>query len=230
MASPFTAYFAGIGTVVAALAVGFGGALMLTAPSPSQKEQQSAYEKRVEAARAESKQKTVEPVNAPPSVNVQSNADVSVPVSPNITAATAPNVSTAFSSLNAPAPWPPAAVQSTTQEPPKLAPDPGALQTPIRPAPPAEAAAPTAPQPVMKSRKAQAGGQQVVPPEWKKNEKRDAFAQKKTRKQIVVKQAEPAPIDAEQAEDVVETRTVTTYAPEPRPPLGIFNLLLGGGN
>ncbi len=30
MASPFTAYFAGIGTVVAALAVGFGGALMLS--------------------------------------------------------------------------------------------------------------------------------------------------------------------------------------------------------
>ncbi len=48
MASPFAAYFAGIGTVAAALGVGFGGALFLTSPSPSQKEQRSAYEKKIE--------------------------------------------------------------------------------------------------------------------------------------------------------------------------------------
>ena len=68
----------------------------------------------------------------------------------------------------------------------------------------------------------------MVPPEWKKKEKRDAFAQRKSqRKQIVVEQAKPEAAETETEE--VETRTVTTYAPEPRPaPLGIFNLLLGG--
>jgi hypothetical protein len=227
MASPFAAYFAGIGTVAVALAVGFGGALMLTSPSPSQKEQKSAYEKRVEAARAESKpEKPAETVNAQPNVNVQSNTVGSVPVNPNITAATAPNVTT-FSPPASPAPWPPAAVQSTTKEQPKLAPDSGVLQTPVRPAAPVEATAPVSAQQVVKSREAQSGGQ-VVPPEWKKKEKRDAFAQRKSqRKQIVVEQAKPEAAETETEE--VETRTVTTYAPEPRPaPLGIFNLLLGG--
>src|SRR5437868_1932618 len=101
MASPFTVYFAGIGTVVAALAVGFGGALMLTSPSPSQKEQRSAYEKRVDARFDSKPEKPTEPANAEPS------AAVSVPVSPNVAAALAPNVSTAFSPPAPPAPWPP---------------------------------------------------------------------------------------------------------------------------
>ena len=224
MASPFTAYFAGIGTVAVALAVGFGGALMLTAPSPSQKEQKSAYEKRVEAARAESKsEKLAEPAKVQPNASVHLNTDASVPVSPNITAVTAPNLSTAFSPPAVPAPWPPAAVQSTMQEQPKLAPDPGVLQTPVKPVAPAEAAAPAQPQLVVKPRETTGQG---VPPGWKKKDRRDAYAQRKTqRKQIVVEQTKPEPAEAEE----VETRTVTTYAPEPRPaPLGIFNLLLGG--
>jgi hypothetical protein len=224
MASPFTAYFAGIGTVAVALAVGFGGALMLTAPSPSQKEQKSAYEKRVEAAR----EKPAVAAHPEPA-----NPDILVPVSPLIAAAKAPNVTTTFSSPIAPAPWPSTAVEtaqeSSKQEPPKLAPDPGVLQTPVRPTPPVEAVAPAPAQPVAKSRVIEPGGQNVSG-EWKKKEKRDAFAQKKLqRKQIVVEQARPEPV-GEQAEEVVETRTTTTYAPapEPRAPLGIFNLLLGG--
>lgn len=251
MASPYAAYFAGIGTVVAALAVGFGGGLFLTSPSPSQKEQRSAYEKRVEARFESKREKPAEPANP-------ESANTNTPVSPIMAAALAPDISTTFSPPAAPAPWPPAASEDTAQETPKLAPDPGALQPPLRPAAPLEAAAPPPPvqaasvpaQSVAKSRSIEPNGQRViepsgqgtieargqnVPDNWKYKEKRntfaqDSFAQKKTRKQIVVEQAKPAPVDAEQAEDVVETRTITTYAPEPRPPLGIFNLLLGGGN
>jgi hypothetical protein len=279
MASPFAAYFAGIGTVVAALAVGFGGGLFLTSPSPSQKEQRSAYEKRVDARFDSKPEKLTEPVNREPS-----NPNPSIPASPIITSALAPNVSTSFGSPVAPAPWPPA-VQSTAQDTPKLAPDPGALQPPVRPVAPVEAATPAPPaaaapparaiavappaqlvapapsaqpvanapaaqavapappaQPTTKSRPVESRGQRAIHPreqrvvepgvqsspgDWKQQQKRDAFAQKKTqRKQIVVEQVRPEPAD----EDLAETRAITTYAPEPRPPLGIFNMLLGGGN
>jgi hypothetical protein len=284
MASPFTAYFAGIGTVLIALAVGFGGALILTAPSPSQKEQKSAYEKKVEASR----DKPVATVNPEPS-KPDISPDILIPVSPVIAAANAPTVSTTFSPLPS-APWP--GSQAPSQET-QRAPDPGMLQPVVRPAPPVEAATSQPPQPVTpaqsvtpaspaqtvatappaqpaapassaqpvanapsaqavapappmtKSRSVETRGQRVIelreqrvvepggqtaPSDWKQQQKKDAFAQKKTqRKQIVVEQARPEPVDTDAAQ--VETRTITTYAPEPRPaPLGIFNLLLGGGN
>jgi hypothetical protein len=203
MASPFAAYLAGIGTVVVALGVGFGGGLMLTSTSPSQKEQRPAYQKRVDAKFEYRPEKPAEPVN-PQSVNMNT------PVSPIMAAALAPTISTAFNPPAPPALWPPA-IQSTAQETPTLAPDPGMRQLPVRPVAPVEAVIPAR--------------------DWKKKkEVRDAFAQRKTqRKQIAVEQTRPKLADAEPAEGVVEKRTITTYAPEPRPaPLGIFNMLLGG--
>lgn len=224
MASPFTAYFAGIGTVVIALAVGFGGALILTAPSPLQKEQKSAYEKKVEASR----DKPVATANPEPS-KPDVSPDILVPVSPVITAANAPTVSTTFSPPVPSAPWP--GSQAPSQET-QRAPDPGMLQPVVRPAPPVEAAAPaTAPdQPALRPREAQ-NAERVIEPagEWKKKGKREQVAQKKSQRKQTV---EPATVGqaTEPEDEVVETRTITTYAPEPRQaaPLGIFNLLLGG--
>lgn len=211
MVSPFTAYFAGIGTVVAALVLGFAGGYILTSPSPSQKEQASAFQKKIEVK----PEKPAEPAGT----------NVAAAVSPNVTAAFAPNVSTAFSPPVAPAAWPSATIQSTAQDPPKLAPDPGALQPPVRPAAPVEAAVPVPAQPVAKSRDSEpaiaagraSGG-------WKKKEKKEAFAQRKAQRRQI-ERTKPAPVDAGEAEEVVETRSSTTYAPERRHPLGIFNLL-----
>jgi hypothetical protein len=46
MASPVVVYFAGIGTVVAALGIGFGSAIMLTSTTPVQKVPPAAFAKR----------------------------------------------------------------------------------------------------------------------------------------------------------------------------------------
>ena len=46
MASPVVVYFAGIGTVVAALSIGFGSAIMLTSTTPVQKVPPAAFAKR----------------------------------------------------------------------------------------------------------------------------------------------------------------------------------------
>lgn len=216
MASPFTAYFAGIGTVVVALAVGFGGALVLTAPSPSQKEQKSAYERRVEAIREKPVAANPEPANA-------ANAATSVPVSPVITSAMAPTVSTTFSPPLPSAPWPGSPSQET-----RLAPDPGILQPVVRPAPPVEAVAPD--QPVAKPREPQRAERVIEPAgEWKKKGKREQVAQKKQqRRQIVEPTTDARAIDPE--DDVIESRAVTTYERErPRAPFGIFNMLIDGG-
>lgn len=127
MASPFTAYCAGMGTAAAALALGFSTAVMLTAgPSVSQREQPSNLQKRTET----------EPPRA---------VNPAVAASPVITAARTPMISTAFA---APPPlWPPSARSTTGQSSrePELAPDPGVRQIPVRPALRAEAAAAAAP-------------------------------------------------------------------------------------
>jgi hypothetical protein len=218
MASPYTAYFAGMGTVVAALAIGFSTAVMLTSPLDSQKEQPTGFEKR--AAKPE---KPAEPA-APPVAERRLDA----PVSPLITAIQTPSIPTTAPST----PQPPA----TNQSPQPAAQEPGMLQAPVRPAAPVEAAAPQA-QPVAPSREAARQDrlqERVIEPatsgsgEWKKKEKRD-YAQKKQRRPI--EQARPA----QQLEEdvVVETRSTTGagYARERAPaPLGIFNLLLGTGN
>src|SRR5690349_14919520 len=111
MASPFTAYLAGVGTVIVALAVGFGGALVLVSSSTPEREQKSAYERRIEAARDK-------PVVVTAAPRDSEQAADPVPMSPIMTAATSPTVSTNFSAPAAPAPWP---VTQGTQ----LAPDPG---------------------------------------------------------------------------------------------------------
>lgn len=214
MASPFTMYFAGMGTVVAALAVGFSTAVMMTSPLPSEKEQPSAFEKRNEAKT----EKPAEPARAPePARSAESAPEL--PVSPLITAIQTPT----FSTVTAPAaPEPPSPPVTTGVSEPKLAPDPGMRQVPVRPGPPVEAAAPAPAQPATASREV-VRNPEPVPGEWKKKEKRD-YA-KKQRKPI--EQARPAP-EVEEDDPVVETRAATGYAPEPRPaPLGIFNLLMG---
>jgi hypothetical protein len=246
MASPYTMFFAGMGTVVAALAIGFSTAVMLTSPLPEQKEQPTGFEKR--AAKPE---KPAEPA-APPVAERRLDA----PVSPLITAIQTPMTSTTGSAPPASTPQPPAINQPTTQS---VAQEPGMQQPPVRPAAPVQAAAPPstqvtppaqapapvaapppaqviAPQPVqpaMRSREVvrnpdSTGSIDPVTGQWKKKEKRD-YAQKRPRRPI--EQARPAqPLE----EDVVvETRSTTGsgYAPERAPaPLGIFNLLLGTGH
>lgn len=153
--------------------------------------------------------------------------DILVPVSPVITAANAPTVSTTFSPPVPSAPWP--GSQAPLQET-QRAPDPGMLQPVVRPALSVEAAVPAPDQPALRPREAQ-NAERVIEPagEWKKKGKRGQVAQKKSQRKQTV---EPATVGqaTEPEEEVVETRTITTYAPEPRQaaPLGIFNLLLGG--
>ena len=123
MASPFTAYCAGMGTAAAALALGFSTAVMLTTgPSVSQREQPSNLQKRTET----------EPPRA---------VNPAVAASPVITAAQTPIISTTFAMP--PPLWLPSARSTTGQSSrePELAPDPGVRQIPVRPALPAEAAA-----------------------------------------------------------------------------------------
>jgi hypothetical protein len=246
MASPYTMFFAGMGTVVAALAIGFSTAVMLTSPLPEQKEQPTGFEKR-----AGKPEKPAEPA-APPVAERRLDA----PVSPLITAIQTPMTSTTGSAPPASTPQPPAINQPTTQS---VAQEPGMQQPPVRPAAPVQAAAPPstqvtppaqAPAPVAAPPPAQVIAPQPVQPamrsrevvrnpdstssidpvtgQWKKKEKRD-YAQKRQRRPI--EQARPAqPLE----EDVVvETRSTTGsgYAPERAPaPLGIFNLLLGTGH
>jgi hypothetical protein len=250
MASPYTMYFAGMGTVVAALAVGFSTAVMMTSPLPEQKEQPTGFEKR--AAKPE---KPAEPA-APPVAERRLDA----PVSPLITAIQTPAIATTASAPPASAPQPP----PMNQSPQSAAQEPGMLQPPVRPAappqtaaapstqvtPPAPAAAPVAApppaqviapqpaQPAIRSREVvrnpdTTGSIDPVTGQWKK--KRD-YAQKKQRRPI--EQTRPArEIEEEEVVETrgttgVETRSTTGYSSEPRAPapLGIFNLLLGGGN
>ena len=48
MVSPVTAYFAGIGTVVVAIGIGFSGGYMLSSTTPVDKEPAAAFAKRAE--------------------------------------------------------------------------------------------------------------------------------------------------------------------------------------
>ena len=134
MASPYTMYFAGMGTVVAALAIGFSTAVMMTSPLPEQKEQPTGFEKR--AAKPE---KACGTCGAPPVAERRLDA----PVSPLITAIQTPMTSTTASAPPASTPQPPAINQSTTQSA-RAGTAPGMLQPPVRPAAPVEAAAPPA--------------------------------------------------------------------------------------
>ncbi len=121
MASPFTAFIAGMGTVVAALGLGFSTVLMFM-PSVSQKE--PPPQRRAEPAPVELRFVVADPPAA---------------TSQLITAAQTPVLSSAFA---APPPlWAPAARSTTGQasREPELARDPGVRQIPARPVPPMEA-------------------------------------------------------------------------------------------
>jgi hypothetical protein len=241
MASPYTAYFAGMGTVVAALAIGFSTAVMMTSPLPSQKEQPSGLQKPAEAK----PEKLAEPARATEaSAAAPAGAASGLPMSPLITATQTPPSQT-------PAPWP--VEQSTTtgqvSGDAKLAPDPGMIQTPVRPAGPVQVTAP-APSPVqqpvvvekviapstqpvsappVRTREAvrnpeTTGSVDAVTGEWKKKEKRDGVAQKKQRRPVIEQQPE----DDESDVVVIERSPTNGYSSEPRSPLGIFDFLTGG--
>lgn len=232
MASPLTAYLAGMGTVVAALAVGFSTAVMMTSPPDSQKEQPSGLQKRA----ALNDRQPAEDMLANPL------RPLAAAVSPVITAAQTPIISTPFAAPHPPAPWPRAA--STTgqaSEEPELAPDPGVIQQPVRPiapvpsatpppaqptaAAPAQATSPPA-QPSARTREVVRNPEGYVDPvtgEWKQN-KREGYARRKQRRQVI----EQRQADTDDgAEIIIERRATTGYASGPRSPLGIFDFLIG---
>jgi hypothetical protein len=123
MASPFKAFLAGMGTVVAALGLGFSTVLMFM-PSVSQKE--PPPQRRAEPAPVELRFVVADP----PAVKSQL-----------ITATQTPMISSSYA---APPPlWAPAARSTTGQSSrePELARDPGVRQIPARPALSTEAAA-----------------------------------------------------------------------------------------
>ena len=80
MASPAVVYFAGIGTVVTALALGFGSALMLVSTQPVQKEQPAAFAKREVIAVEQA------PVVAAPTAQPTEPADPLAGLAPPVTA------------------------------------------------------------------------------------------------------------------------------------------------
>jgi hypothetical protein len=102
MASPVVVYFAGIGTVVAALGVGFGSAIMLTSTTPVQKVPPAAFAKR---------EQPLEPqVPAPaavvaPAQATESSDDVLAGLAPPLTASPVPKAEavTRALALNPPA-------------------------------------------------------------------------------------------------------------------------------
>jgi hypothetical protein len=131
-------------------------------------------------------------------------------ISPLITAMQTPAISTVFSPQSVPAPWPRTVRPSAAHEPPKLAPDPGMLQPPVRPAPPFEAAAR---EPVPET--------DGVSNEEKKKA-REAYVQKKRKR--IADEARRA-----HAEGALETRAARGYAQRrEQSPLGFFGLLFGG--
>jgi hypothetical protein len=167
MASPYTAYFAGMGTVVAALAIGFSTAVMMTSPLPSQKEQPTGLQKPAEA-KTEKPAEPVRTTEAPAAAPAVVASDL--PMSPLITAAQTPPSQT-------PAAWP--VEPSTTGQASgdaKLAPDPGMIQTPVRPAGPVQASAPASmPAPVQPA----AESEKVIPPSASGRRKRDGTASRR---------------------------------------------------
>jgi hypothetical protein len=194
MASPVTAFLAGMGTLAAVLALGMSTVVMLTPASQMQKGQPATLAKGTE--------KAAEPalVMEPPAA-----------ISPLITAMQTPAISTAFSPQSVPAPWPRTVRPSAAHEPPELAPDPGMLQPPVRPAPPFEAAA-------RETLRATDGASSE---EGKKA--REAYVQKKRKR--IADEARRA-----HAEGALETRAARGYAQQRRDqsPLGFFGLLFSG--
>jgi hypothetical protein len=192
MASPVTAFLAGMGTLAAVLALGMSTVVMLAPASQMQKGQPSTLAKGME--------KAAEPVLVmePPAA-----------ISPLITAMQTPAISTVFSPQSVPAPWPRTVRPSAAHEPPKLASDPGMLQTPVRPAPPFQVAAR---EPVPET--------DGVSSEEKKKA-REAYVQKK-RKRIA---------DAARrahAEGALETHRGYAQQRRDQSPLGFFGLLFSG--
>ncbi len=90
MASPAVIYFAGISTVVAALGVGFGGALMLTSTAPVQKEPAAGFAKREQPAKLEQAQAPAapQPAAASPALAAASPAPAAAPPAPVVAATT----------------------------------------------------------------------------------------------------------------------------------------------
>jgi hypothetical protein len=192
MASPLTAYLAGMGTLAAVLALGMSTVVMLAPASQMQKGQPATLGRGTD--RVAESALVVEPPAA---------------ISPLITAMQTPAISTVFSPQSVPAPWPRTVRPSAAHEPPKLAPDPGMLQQPVRPAAPFEAA-----------------GRETVPEtdgvsSEERKKAREAYAQKK-RKRIA---------DAARrahAEGALETHRGYAQQRRDQSPLGFFGLLFGG--
>lgn len=193
MASPTTAFLAGMGTLAAVLALGMSTVVMLVPASQMQKGQPAPPQKWVEEPR-------FVPV-----------AELRTAISPLMTAMQTPAISTAFSPQSVPAPWPRTVRPSAADEPSKLAPDPGILQPPVRPAPPFEAAA----------RETLRETDGVAGEEARKA--REAAVQKKRKR--VADEARRA-----HAEGALETHAARGYAQQRREqsPLGFFGLLFGG--
>jgi hypothetical protein len=187
MASPAVVYFAGIGTVVTALGIGFGSALMLVSTQPVQKEQPAAFAKREVIAVEQA------PVVAAPAAQRAEPADPLAGLGPPVTALPIPKADDVSKALmqspppavTAPAPAP---VQTTATGP-----------TPARTSPPGETAPVQAQKPAPPPAGPSASKDQpstgIVAPE-RKSERRIA-----DRKPLVMAGQPPATAEAEESED-----------------------------
>jgi hypothetical protein len=124
MAAPATIFFAGVATVVAAMGVGFGGALVLTSTTPAHKEPAAAFARRDEplkepkvVSRAEAAPTTVAPAPAPPVRPSAPAAAASTDVQ-SATAKTAEEVAAlAYAPPQVPKPTPPGDAKPVKSDP-----------------------------------------------------------------------------------------------------------------
>jgi hypothetical protein len=188
MASPAVVYFAGIGTVVTALGIGFGSALMLVSTQPVQKEQPAAFAKREVIA---VEQAPV--VAAAPAAQRPEPADPLAGLGPPVTALPIPKADDVSKALMqspppavaAPAPAP---VQTTATGPAPARTSPPGETAPVqaqKPAPPPAAPSASKDQP----------NPGIVAPE-RKSERRTA-----DRKPVVMADKQPATVEVEESED-----------------------------
>jgi hypothetical protein len=91
MAAPVVVYFAGIGTVVAALSIGFGSALMLTSTTPVQKVPPAAFAKREQPVEPQAPAPAPVAVVAPAQAQAtESSGDLLGGLAPPLTASPVP--------------------------------------------------------------------------------------------------------------------------------------------
>jgi hypothetical protein len=115
MASNALVYFAGVGTVVTALGIGFGGAMVLTSTTPTYKEPPAAFAKREHPITIDK----AEPADKP----VQANAAPAAPVVTAVSPAEKPTGPSIIDSLAYAPPQAPEAQRAPIQPPmPQTAP------------------------------------------------------------------------------------------------------------